>query len=550
LIITAQGGAQGPAIAKLAHLPSAIALTGAMQWQLTARSPRHPPDEPAHTTYRIESDTKGLAISMPAPLGKTAEVERPLRIEIDAATDDAMLLRGSLGDVRAIARLRKDDNGWSFDRGGVRADAVVAALPAHAGLRIEGTIDRFVLDDWLKLKSDEPGKHQLSEYLRAASVRVNDFSFLGYDWANVRVILQANDASWRADVAGDDVAGQVTIPYQLEPTKPLQLALTKLNLGERKNVANTVKANGDPRDVPAISGRVDELRLAGRLVGIARFVLDKVPRGVKLSSGELRGDSFTATGSGSWLANSDGGSTSSLVLDVASTDVRDTLRAFNFRDVITGKRANGHASLSWPNGVDEDLLGRASGKVQIEIFDGQLLGVDPGGAGRVLGLLSIGALPRRLALDFSDVTDKGISFDSVRADFEWKDGDAYTNNLFLSGPQAEVGIVGRTGFAKHDYDLTAVGTGDIGGSLSVAGAVVGGPVLGAAVLAFSRLFKEPLKGVTRRYYHVTGPWENPVVDRIDKQEAKQESAHADAAVTESKKEKSEALPVEPPTPEK
>jgi uncharacterized protein YhdP len=152
--------------------------------------------------------------------------------------------------------------------------------------------------------------------------------------------------------------------------------------------------------------------------------------------------------------------------------------------------------------------------------------------------MSVSALPRRLALDFSDVTDKGISFDKINADFELRDGDAYTNNLFLTGPQAEVGIVGRTGLAHHDYDLTAVAAGDIGGSLSVASTVVGGPVVGAAVLAFTRLFKQPLKGVTRRYYHIGGPWETPVIERI----AKQDTAEADAAVSESHKENSEAAP--------
>jgi uncharacterized protein YhdP len=208
---------------------------------------------------------------------------------------------------------------------------------------------------------------------------------------------------------------------------------------------------------------------------------------------------------------------------------------------MTGKRANGHASLRWAGGIDEELLNHAAGKVKIEMFDGQLLNVDPGGAGRMLGLMSISALPRRLALDFSDVTDKGISFDTIYADFDLKDGNAFTNNLFLHGPQAEVGIVGRTGLRDHDYDLTAVGAGDISGSLSVASTVVGGPVVGAAVLAFTRLFKQPLKGVTRRYYHIGGSWENPTVDRIDKEVAKQDTAEADAAVTESARDNANAV---------
>jgi len=532
VIVTAQGRALGAQLTKLAQLPSPLQLEGTMDWRLTAISPRHPPNTPARPTYRLESDTKGLGVSVPEPLRKAAEIGRPLAVDLDATREKEMLLRASFGDARALIRLRKGVDGWGMERGAVRADAVAASLPAHTGLRVEGVIPRFVLDEWLKIKgSDRPGKRQLADVLRAANVRVQKFSFLGFELSDVRGLLQATESAYRIDMGGDSVAGQLMLPYDLTAA-PLQVALTKLDVPDRHDVEGEGRGNADPRDIPGIVGRVDNLSLAGRPVGMARIALVKTPQGVKLTTGELRGASFTATARGSWLGNATT-SKSSIELDVASTDVADTLRAFNYRDLITGKRANAHATLTWPGGVDDDLLGRSSGTVQIEMFDGQLLSVNPGGAGRMLGLLSIGALPRRLSLDFSDVTEKGFSFDKIHADFQFVDGDAFTNNLLLSGPQAEVGIVGRTGFGKRDYDQTAVVAGDIGGSLSVAGAVVGGPVLGAAVLAFSRLFKEPLKGVTRRYYRISGPWENPSVDRIDRQEARQENAEAAAAAAVS-----------------
>ena len=55
---------------------------------------------------------------------------------------------------------------------------------------------------------------------------------------------------------------------------------------------------------------------------------------------------------------------------------------------------------------------------------------------------------------------------------------------------------------------------DVGGGVDV-GATVGAAVVGAAVLLFSQVFKEPLKGITRGYYRITGPWENPTVERVD-----------------------------------
>jgi uncharacterized protein YhdP len=136
----------------------------------------------------------------------------------------------------------------------------------------------------------------------------------------------------------------------------------------------------------------------------------------------------------------------------------------------------------------------------------------------------VAALPRRLSLDFSDLTEKGLAFDTVHGDFELRDGNAFTSNLLLRGPAAEIGIVGRTGLGAKDYDQTAVVTGNLGVSLPVAGALAGGPVIGAAVLLFSQVFKEPLKGITRGYYRITGPWDDPVVERVDSSGVKAETA--------------------------
>jgi uncharacterized protein YhdP len=194
--------------------------------------------------------------------------------------------------------------------------------------------------------------------------------------------------------------------------------------------------------------------------------------------------------------------------------VAATLRALGYSDVLEAKHGEVHGDLKWPGGFDAKMLDRAAGSISVKAETGQLTAVQPG-AGRVLGLFSVAALPRRLALDFKDLTDKGLAFDKVQGDFELRDGNAFTSNLLLRGPAAEIGIAGRTGIATHDYDQTAVVTGNLGASLPVAGALAGGPVVGAAVLLFSQIFKEPLKGVTRGYYRITGPWENPTVERVD-----------------------------------
>src|SRR5690606_9961908 len=98
-----------------------------------------------------------------------------------------------------------------------------------------------------------------------------------------------------------------------------------------------------------------------------------------------------------------------------------------------------------------DFLDVASGRVTVMMDQGQFLAVEPGG-GRLLGLLSIAALPRRLGMDFRDVLDEGLAFDEVKGDFSLEAGNAFTCNLGLEGPVADLGVVGRVGITDRDYE--------------------------------------------------------------------------------------------------
>jgi uncharacterized protein YhdP len=256
------------------------------------------------------------------------------------------------------------------------------------------------------------------------------------------------------------------------------------------------------------------------VVGAVDLKATRVPQGIRFDNATVLAESARAEAQGQWLNTVDG-QHSTLVASIESKDVAATLRALNYTPFIEAKRGAIKADLSWRGGYNGNILEHASGALSVDAETGQIVNLQPG-AGRVLGLFSVGALPRRLALDFSDLTEKGLAFDTVHGDFELRDGNAFTNNLLLRGPAAEIGIAGRTGLGSRDYDQTAVVTGNLGASPALAGALAGGPVVGAAVLLFSQVFKEPLKGITRGYYRITGPWDEPVVERIDAADAKAE----------------------------
>ena len=117
---------------------------------------------------------------------------------------------------------------------------------------------------------------------------------------------------------------------------------------------------------------------------------------------------------------------------LTSTDFRAAAKALAFRDAIDASKARFAANLWWPGGPSMDVLKTVNGTLHVSLEDGRLRDVEPG-AGRMLGLFSVTQLPRRLALDFRDVTDEGLAFNSVRGDFEVRAGNAFTQNLLLKG---------------------------------------------------------------------------------------------------------------------
>lgn len=535
-LLEANGRAESAQLQTLFALPGAVKLTGATDWHMSMPIASADSEAARRRNIKIDSNLVGLGVGLPEPLGKGASDERSLQVALEI-DDEQLLSRSSYGDVRALIRLRQGRDGWSLDRGGVRADAVAPALPSHRGLRIEGNVQRFVLDDWLALRPNPPATgasapkdedaKTLSDYLQAANVRVADFQLFGYRFPDLRGVLQATQSGWRVDVSGADATGQVLVPETFTGSQPLRATMEKLVINKAPRPEGVPKKDEpmDPRNLPNMQVYVSDMRVGTRTLGAVELKATRVPQGIRFDNATVMAESVRADARGQWLNTVDG-QHSTLNATIESKDVAATLKALNYSPFIEAKRGAIKADLAWQGGYDGNILEHASGAIRVEAETGQLVNLQPG-AGRVLGLFSVGALPRRLALDFSDLTEKGLAFDTVRGDFELRDGNAYTSNLLLRGPAAEIGIAGRTGLGARDYDQTAVVTGNLGASLPVAGAIAGGPVVGAAILLFSQVFKEPLKGITRGYYRITGPWDDPQVERVDAADAKAEATSGD-----------------------
>ena len=189
------------------------------------------------------------------------------------------------------------------------------------------------------------------------------------------------------------------------------------------------------------------------------------------------------------------------------------MRRLDYEPGIVGDDMTMLLNLAWGGGPRLDFLDTLDGEVQVRFGPGNLDEIEPG-AGRMFGLMSVVALPRRLSLDFSDVFGKGFGFDQIEGTFRIVDGETYTCNLSLEGPAADIGIIGRTSLVARDYEQAAIVSANFGDTLPVAGLLVG-PQVAAALLVFSQIFKKPLQEMGQVYYSIDGSWDEPIVDSAD-----------------------------------
>jgi uncharacterized protein YhdP len=152
----------------------------------------------------------------------------------------------------------------------------------------------------------------------------------------------------------------------------------------------------------------------------------------------------------------------------------------------------------------------------VDTREGRFSEAQPGLA-RILGFLNIGALKRRLRLDFSDVTEKGFSFDEMRGRFVLKQGVVSTKNeLVIKAPAADIHVSGDLDLGARQVNQRIRVIPDIHGVLPLAGVAAGGPAVGAALLVAGVVAGKQIDQIAEINYSVKGSWDNPDIVRVSR----------------------------------
>jgi len=194
-------------------------------------------------------------------------------------------------------------------------------------------------------------------------------------------------------------------------------------------------------------------------------------------------------------------------------DAGKLLERFGRAGTVRGGNGRLEGTIGWmgsPLSLDYATLG---GQLQLNIERGQFLKADPGAA-RLLGVLSLQALPRRLALDFRDVFSEGFAFDFVRGNARIEQGVLTTNNLQMKGVNAAVLMEGSADLAREQQDLKVVVVPEINAGTASLLATAINPAVGLGSFLAQWLLRQPLQSATTQEFRITGGWADPQVEKV------------------------------------
>nr|WP_302664065.1 AsmA-like C-terminal region-containing protein [Lysobacter enzymogenes] len=516
-------------------------LDGRSLWTVGIAIPRAPAAKAvgasvqAPTLLHLQSNLVGTSIGMPPPLNKAAAT--PLQ-----ATIETPLPLGS-GDVRValgntLALRSRNSNGKTGVRVVLGANRV-DDLPPPSGLLVTGRTDTLEAIDWIALAHGDGSDDSLP--LQRIDVNVQRLQLLGGVFPNTRlVVAPAARGATAVRAEGAALDGAVMIPAGGGGSIAGKFARVHWTAADAGGGAiagagagngagsNAPRAPAPPRqtrrrfDGPGQDPRIDHRHRRPALrqrrarhrqrahpadPGGHAHRPDQHPRRQAVHRPQRR------------LDRPRRGRAHPPERDRGQRRRRRAAERLRLRRPDRRRQGQARLDAGWPGAPAAMALGSLEGSLSLDVRDGRLIEIEPG-AGRMLGLLSVAQLPRRLTLDFRDLFSKGFAFDRVGGTVRFGNGSARSDDLSIDGPAASIAIRGAADLRAQSYDQTIEVRPKAANVLTAVGALAAGPVGAAIGAAANAVLQKPLGSLTSRTYRVTGPWKEPKVEVLSREQTR------------------------------
>lgn len=504
------------------------------------------------TELNIQSQLQGLALDLPSPLNKRADELVAMRYENviqplgGAGGNKAMrdILQFSWGRAFS-ASYNRDVSGlepkvlngrWMVGEGVTPSPASTSDNSVMAAVNLPS----FSVDDWLQVLAPSKSSSQDSTTLNTLvssgaqtylpnrmSFKSNEVLVQGRTLRNVVLNGSRDGFLWRTQLDAKEMNGYLEY-RQPSPqnTARIYARLNRLSLQPTADQAVESLLEDSPVSIPALDIVVDELELRGKKLGRVEIeAINTEPNTPRANTGrEWRLNKLNVTvpeanfkASGKWITSRDGtqkaNTEMNFKLDIS--DAGELLNRLGTKDALKGGGGKLEGQVNWQGSPLTLHYPSLNGRFNVNMGRGQFLQAEPGVA-KLLGVLSLQALPRRLLLDFRDVFSAGFAFDTIRGDVSIQNGIAATQNLQMKGVNAVVQMEGASDISRETQNLRVLILPEVdAGTASLLAGLALNPAIGLSTFIAQLVLRQPLSRVNKQEFMIDGTWADPKVTKMN-----------------------------------
>ncbi len=540
------------------------------------------------TELVINSTLNGIALDLPEPFGKIANIDRslsimlPLEFGSSSRNNSAASVSSSSSLLDFNVEYANIFNGvFSLEDKHVKSAAVNLSSSSQyppskpriseGNFLIKGKLSNFVYETWLKtyeayLSSDEKRKASITQIhpsdtllvdqgiqnsiQSSASLKSNPISgnlkpvvnidfekfvMSGFDVDHMHLNAYWSEQSWVLNVSSDIVSGDLIIFD--DESKPLVANLMHLHIltddydpspqnpfmaVDDKNPVSDALAEINPKELPSVDFSVSQFTLNKENYGSWSFNVEPTSTGVQLKNitGEIRGG---------YVIGNENETGATLRWDVGESEqmrtvfsgrfvsdkFEDVLKQWGQPELLESEAAKFDAQLSWNGSPAAVSTLSIAGSVKLMIEKGSFYQDknNPSAGGALLQLISFfnfDTWVRRLRLDFSDLTRKGMAFDQIEGELMFEQGIVLMDSpLVVRTPSGRFQVVGEMDLNDETVDAQLVATLPVGGNLTLFTALAAGLPAAVGVYIISKIFEKQVDKVASVRYSVKGRIDDP-----------------------------------------
>lgn len=449
----------------------------------------------------VASTLSGVSLDLPESLAKTREQSVPLSLTFSLSDKPLMPVQLNY-DNKLKAAIQLDTGKKSLYSGHVAVGNGEAVQIQDAGLKLEINRDRLALQDWLGLATAQGAGDGVKEL----KIHSDHALWKKTDIGAFDLSLKHNGNYWAGTIASPLAKGSVQIPADFKSTDRISLDMGLLDISALKQAAakdTSTSQTLSPELMPLLT--VTSAKTLWQSVDLGRLSLktERISGGMRFDQVELAGENQKLALSGDWRASGE----QSITHTQGHMEVPrfgQLLTQLGITKDMTETDAAVDFIVNWNAAPYQFSLGDLKGQVDVKLKNGRILSIEPG-FGRILGMLALAQWIKRAQLDFSDIYQEGLTFNSIKGHFNLEDGIASTHDLVVDAVPAKIAISGDTDLVSQTVDHIVDVTPKSADAVPIAGTIMGKV---AALVGRSLTGKNQEGFFFGSQYLVKGAWGN------------------------------------------